>query len=170
MSRKALLLVLLALLPGPAVAEEVLGRLFFTPAQRNTLDAGKQLATPKGKRVVQGPPSVRVDGVVTRSDGESVIWINGKPVNARDASGVRAKASRRDPAEVEVRVPGLGRPADVRVGQTLDTASGTVDRLELYNDPDRPPKPRPLRREPVAEPAPLPPAGEPLPPDNPASR
>jgi len=130
---KRLGLLLLCALHLTAIhAAEPIGRLFFTPAQRATLDAGKELEKPKGAaRVVHGPSSVQVNGVVQRSDGESMVWINGKPVGK--GSSVAASVSNSDPAAVRVRIRGNDQAADLRVGQTLDTASGKIDKIAPAN-------------------------------------
>ena len=63
-----------------------LGRLFYTPAQRAQLEAARVLhprATP-GTRPDQAPGAgstsapLRFDGLVTRSDGRSTRWVDGK--------------------------------------------------------------------------------------------
>ena len=59
---------------APGLAADSLGRLFFTPAQRNVLDAGKSLG--KAAPVVPvapGPRNVFLSGVVTRSDAERTV-------------------------------------------------------------------------------------------------
>jgi hypothetical protein len=68
---------------GSSLAAPVeLERLFYTPAQRAQLEAARthnviQLAQP---RMPGGnaPPPVRYDGVVTRSDGKTTRWVDGK--------------------------------------------------------------------------------------------
>ncbi|HYJ20313.1 MAG TPA: hypothetical protein VEW72_14185, partial [Burkholderiales bacterium] len=72
--------------------------------------------------------------VVQRSDGESMVWINGKPVGK--GSSVAASVSNADPAAVRVRIRGSDQAADLRVGQTLDTASGKIDKVAPANSND----------------------------------
>ena len=75
------LVVLIAALPWwPAHTAEPLGRLFFTPAQRKALDAGKQVRTSQSSAAsaVRVPREITLNGVVTRSDGESTVWVNGR--------------------------------------------------------------------------------------------
>lgn len=118
-------LLLLALLAPSLHAAEPLGRLFFTPAQRNTLDAGKQLDRPKAAGpTVRGPRSLTVNGVVTRSDGESTVWVNGGAagIKRRGAATISAVPSTSAAAKVQVE----GSTAKLRVGQTLDRATGKV--------------------------------------------
>jgi hypothetical protein len=107
--------------PATATAEE-LGRLFFTPQQRQDLD--RRRAT---NRVEEEIPQIKegpltLEGHVQRSSGESVTWVNGVPQYDGRAS--------RDPARVTV-VPNEGEPGvSLKVGQIYERTSGEVrDRL-----------------------------------------
>ena len=125
MKLTATALLMLALLAPSLHAAEPLGRLFFTPAQRNTLDAGKQLDRPKkAGPTVRGPRSVTVNGIVTRSDGESTVWVNGGAagVKRKGTATITAKAYSASTARVQV----TGTNAKLRVGQTLDRTTGKV--------------------------------------------
>src|SRR5258708_20060344 len=88
---------------------EPLGRLFFTPAQRSTLDAGKQLATPR-KAEPSGPRTATLNGVVTRSDGESTVWVNGQEVSRNGTPAVNASTSASNPASARVELRGARNP------------------------------------------------------------
>ena len=108
-----------------ADAAEPLGRLFFTPAQRNTLDAGKELDRPKqAGPAVRGPRSLTVNGVVTRSDGDSTVWVNGSPAKASRANAGTITAQPTGTASAKVRV--MDSDARLRVGQTLDRRTGKI--------------------------------------------
>jgi hypothetical protein len=121
-----IILVIAVTLPWCAtVAAEPLGRLFFTPAQRNTLDAGKQLATSR-KAAPSGPPAATLNGVVTRSDGESTIWVNGHAVSGNGTPAVNASASASDPAAARVELRGARNPVRLKVGQRFDRSTGKV--------------------------------------------
>lgn len=125
MKLPATALLMLALLAPSVHAAEPLGRLFFTPAQRNTLDVGKQLDRPKkAGPTVRGPRSVTVNGIVTRSDGESTVWVNGGAagVKRKGTATITAKAYSASTARVQV----TGTNAKLRVGQTLDRTTGKV--------------------------------------------
>lgn len=125
MKRFSIALVLLTLSSASIYAAEPLGRLFFTPAQRSTLDAGKQLVRPRqAGPAVQGPKSLTVNGIVTRSDGESTVWVNGGAtgVQRRGAAPISAKPS--DATSARVRTDGTN--TRLRVGQTLDRVTGKV--------------------------------------------
>lgn len=129
MKRRLPLLALALIIAVPAGAAEPLGRLFFTPAQRAKLDAGKAITEPKkAGPTVQGPRSVTVNGIVTRSDGESTVWVNGAPAGTRrpNAAPIMAKPA----GEATARVRVMDSDARLRVGQTLDRRSGRV--LEPY--------------------------------------
>jgi hypothetical protein len=119
-----LLFVLLILLAGESSqAAEPLGRLFFTPAQRDRLDAGKRLSDSTGP-VRRGPAAVTLNGVVLRSDGESTIWVNGEAVTGGKSADLIATPTS-DPSSVRVKVPG-SVSKKLRVGQHLDTRTGGV--------------------------------------------
>lgn len=125
MKRIQTIFLLLVLLPPALHAAEPLGRLFFTPAQRNSLDAGKELDMPKkAGPAVRGPRSLTVNGIVTRSDGESTVWVNGRQANiARpSAAPIHAKPSGSTGAKVRV----LDSESKLRVGQTLDRRTGRI--------------------------------------------
>lgn len=144
---KRVVLTVIALLAFHAAdvpAAEPLGRLFFTPAQRNTLDAGKQLDLPKkAGPTVRGPRSVTVNGVVTRSDGESTVWVNGAPAESRRPGAAPISAKPAGPAGARVRV--LDSESKLRVGQTLDRRTGKV--TEAYEHKPAPPEPSAAPRE-----------------------
>ena len=98
--------------PGPQ-----LGRLFFTPQQRQELDRRRQLNIQEVV-VVVNEGTLTVNGQVLRSSGKTTTWVNGAP---------RDDAYRTpDPAAVPLS-PGEGEaPVSLKVGQTLDKAQGTV--------------------------------------------
>ena len=139
--KRILLAFILSCVSGLAVAAEPLGRLFFTPAQRATLDAGKQLDLPKKTQTqqqqptVQGPRSVTVNGMVRRSDGESTVWVNGKPSTETRPGSAPITAKPTGSTGVRVRV--MDSESRLRVGQTLDRRTGKV--TEAYETPRRAP-------------------------------
>ena len=117
-------LVMAATLPWCASnSAEPLGRLFFTPAQRNTLDAGKQLAKPR-QAAPDGPRAAMLNGVVTRSDGESTVWVNGHSVSRTGLPN--ASASHSDPATARLELQGTGGRVKLKVGQRFDRSTGKV--------------------------------------------
>jgi hypothetical protein len=108
--------------PAGAPAEE-LGRLFFTPQQREDLD--RRRATNRAEE--EAPPQIKegpltLNGQVQRSSGRTTTWINGAPQYDNPPS--------RDPARVTV-VPNEGEPGvSLKVGETYERAGGAIrDRL-----------------------------------------
>ncbi|MEX0959678.1 MAG: hypothetical protein WDZ63_10370 [Burkholderiales bacterium] len=149
MSSLAVSLVLVLGVTGQAIAaEEGLGRLFFTPKQRAALDAGAPISRPAPKPAAAAtaprrpapppaPRELRLGGVVTRSDGERTVWIDGKPYHRDQPDDVRIIIDMADPATVRVQPRGTQSPIEVRVGQTLDRRTGTVREPYAPVDGDR---------------------------------
>ncbi|NJD24950.1 MAG: hypothetical protein FIB06_06050 [Betaproteobacteria bacterium] len=74
------LILCLAGLPGiPAHADDTLGRLFFTPAQRAAFDRERLLGIARNPSALEGESSYTFDGQVRRSSGRNTRWINGEP-------------------------------------------------------------------------------------------
>ena len=107
------------MLPLPVLADD-LGRLFFTPRERQALDQRRASnVVERDAPVVES--LVTVNGQVTRSSGKTTTWINGIAHDDTYRS--------RDPARVAV--PRGGARVPVKVGQTLDRSRGVVkDELE----------------------------------------
>jgi hypothetical protein len=64
----------------PSVAQPLTGRLFFSPEQRARLDRARLPgAVVEESGVVELPVST-VTGFVKRSDGETVVWVDGAPI------------------------------------------------------------------------------------------
>jgi hypothetical protein len=124
----------LALLAGaPAeAAEEALGRLFFTPQQRASLDAGRRIAARPKAESTPAPRrtrALRLDGIVTRSDGERTVWINGRAYHNAAPAGLEI-APTSDPARARINTRSDRKPVEMRVGQELDHPAGRVS--EVY--------------------------------------
>jgi hypothetical protein len=112
---------------GSAAAAQPLGRLFFTPEQRDALDARRRAKLPDKPAAVLQPPVTRIDGQVTRSGRNSTVWVNGEPyAEGEDAGGVRVYPGRADPSRVGVTVGETGKRVGLKVGETLDRGSGEV--------------------------------------------
>ena len=102
--------------PSPAAAYENLGRLFFTPQQRQDLNHRRQANVQEAG--VTAENKVTVNGQVSRSSGRTTTWLNGVPQES-----VRQP---RDPARVTL--PGGEGESSVtlKIGQTLDKIRGEV--------------------------------------------
>lgn len=117
---------LLCLVCGAAGAQEM-ERLFFTPEQRQALDARRKA------RVMDKPaaapaaaaPTLRMDGYVKRSRGPSTVWVNGES----QIEGPQPEAPRiGEGAEPRVSVTVGDSPARVQLkpGEVLDRGNGEV--------------------------------------------
>lgn len=125
MMRAALAALLLLLCASPCAAQE-LGRLFFTPEQRDALDARRRARLPDRPNVVVASPTTRIDGYVKRSGGKSTVWVDGEALpEGTQPEGLRLRRGD-DPSRVTVVVGESGRRIDLRVGQSVDRASGEV--------------------------------------------
>ena len=93
----------------PAAQADELGRLFFTPQQRQQLE----LHETSGNGAEGGQRSyIIVNGVVQKQGGNRTVWINGAAQEAE-------RGNDRTPATVPVAVPGKTRPVQLKVGQKL---------------------------------------------------
>ena len=146
MKRVALVLALCLPMPG-ALAQDTLGRLFFTPQQRASLDAAREKAVQPQPRpaesqtpapVAKAPPPkvMTLNGIVRRSDGGTTVWVNDRAMHGSfgDVDVAGGAGSR---AAVTVRLPSRGRHVRLKVGQTVDATTGAVE--EGYRRPPRQP-------------------------------
>jgi hypothetical protein len=130
--RHALSLLILAVSAATASAAEPIGRLFFTPAQRAQLDVARSqksraVAEPEQEAPLM-PEVVSYDGVVRRSDGKSTVWINSRAINDGKAADKLPVSTRvRPDGSVNLIDPQTRRSVDLKVGQSIDIVSGTVE-------------------------------------------
>jgi hypothetical protein len=138
--------------PVPAPAQERLGRLFFTPAQRASLDVARSqrartaLATEKTEQdAAPVPQTITYSGVLRRSDGKTTVWINNQPVNDRESAGAAAIVGRvRPDGSVTLQVPQSGRSVVLKPGQSVELLSGAVE--EGYSRRLEAPRPKPAAK------------------------
>ena len=124
-----------ALTSVPAPAQERLGRLFFTPAQRASLDVARSqrartaLATEKTEQeATPVPQTITYSGVLRRSDGKTTVWINNQPVHDRESAGAATIVGRvRSDGSVTLQVPQSGRSVILKPGQSVELLSGAVE-------------------------------------------
>lgn len=126
---------LLGCLAVPAFADEPpLGRLFLTPQQRGVLDNARRnriraeamAAAADKKPKIPLANGVTINGVVSRSDGESTVWVNGRPSDGQTEDGMRVVISPGTDSSVVVREPEKGRRVRLKVGQHADMVTGRV--------------------------------------------
>ena len=140
----------------PAPAQERVGRLFFTPAQRASLDVARSqraraaLSTEKPEQeAAPVPQTITYSGVLRRSDGKTTVWINNQPVHDRESAGAAAIVGRvRPDGSVTLQVPQSGRSVSLKPGQSVELLSGAVE--EGYSRKLEAPRPEP---KPAAKPA-----------------
>lgn len=155
-----MLAILLTELALPGFAQEpALGRLFLTPEQRAALDNARRnniraeamVATAEKKPKIPPARSVTINGVVSRSDGESTIWVNGRPTEGETQDGMRVVIAPGSQSSVVLREPAKGKQVRLKVGQHADLISGRID--EPYERrrttaPPSSPAPGPTERAP----------------------
>ena len=122
--------------PGPAALPSVsLGRLFNTPGERGAMETQRGgAAAPAGQANNNGaapaapgseavpmalPPPVTLDGVVRPSRGQPTVWLNQQPQQVQRNQLLRNGA-------VGLR-SSVGRPVQLKPGQSFDTSNGTVN-------------------------------------------
>jgi hypothetical protein len=64
---------------SPGTRNYPLGRLFLAPEQRLQLDQPSKLALTGSSEASSAPGNARINGVVQRSAGRTVIWVDGVP-------------------------------------------------------------------------------------------
>jgi hypothetical protein len=126
----------LSVLAVPALAQDAsLGRLFLTPEQRVALDNARRnriRAEALAAAAVQKPKipparSVVINGVVKRSDGESIVWVNGRPTDGETQDGIRVAPLAGSRSSIVVREPEKGREVRLKVGQRADLLTGRIE-------------------------------------------
>lgn len=128
-------LTLTASTPVAAQAQERLGRLFFTPAQRASLDVARSqraraaLSTEKPEQEATPVPQIiTYSGHIRRSDGKTTVWINNQAVHDRESAGAAAIVGRvRPDGSVTLQVPQSGRSVSLKPGQSVELLTGAVE-------------------------------------------
>ncbi|WP_334190550.1 hypothetical protein [Noviherbaspirillum sp.] len=111
---------------------EVLGRLFYSPAERAALDKLRRDGPPAPSEPDRKPAAqpedalLTVNGIVKASSGRSTTWINEVPQDGRTRSqGVLVAGERSGQAAVTLELES-GKRVRVKPGQTVDRATGVV--------------------------------------------
>lgn len=119
------------MLPLVSSAAEPLGRLFFTPQQRSTLDNARgqkiKIEVEVETETPTPPENISVNGVIKRSDGQSTVWVNNRPLNEKRApSGIKIISRSADNTSVTLQLPQSSHNVDLKVGQNLDAVTGQI--------------------------------------------
>jgi hypothetical protein len=93
-----------------------LGKLFFTPQQRQELDRRRELNIQEATVVIES--LYTVNGHISRSSGKTTTWING--------TAQHETYKPLDPTNVALQPVEDEPPIVLKVGQTLDKNSGTI--------------------------------------------
>jgi hypothetical protein len=138
---------------GVAVADDGLGRLFHTPAERALLDATREavdlpaeLSTPSAgpPATASAPPPptapVLVNGIVQRERGPSTAWINGEVGTRGELEAIDGGQLRIGRGAVELSGAQSTR-ARVKPGQVFDPVQGRV--VESFEQSVAPSPPAP---------------------------
>ena len=116
-----LALAFLAAFGGPAAAQEI-GRLFFTPEQRQALDARRKARMPdRPSAPVVASPTTRLNGYVQRGNGKSTVFVNGEAVPEHAPEAPRIGEGR-----ATVNVGESGARAGLKPGESIDRTTGEV--------------------------------------------
>jgi len=116
-----LALACLAAFNPPAAAQEI-GRLFFTPEQRQALDARRKARMPdRPNAPVTTSPTTRLNGYVQRGNGKSTVFVNGEAVPEHAPEAPRIGSDR-----VNINVGEGGARAGLKPGESLDRGTGEV--------------------------------------------
>jgi hypothetical protein len=184
MTRSVALIVCVSLqsLAGWSYAAEPLGRLFFTPAQRAQLDTARSQKSramlPSDTEAAPLPETITYSGMVRRNDGKSTVWLNNRAINDRQPTeGVPAVGRVRPDGRIILEPPQGGPRTELKVGQSLEIVSGTIEEpyARRATAPKPETKPKPGAGQGTEAPAPAkrsderntvtPPAGNAPPPD-----
>lgn len=137
--------------PAPAAQTERLGRLFFTPAQRSSLDVARgqraraALANENPEQDVPAAQTITYGGLIRRDDGQTTVWLNNQAVRDTDPSGAGAVVSRvRPDGRITLQAPQSARSVDLKPGQSVELLTGTIEEgysRRALSEPELKPKP-----------------------------
>ena len=127
---RALVMIALFAIGSTASAADI-GRLFFTPAERAQLDMArthkKAPAVAVSDEVVEkpAPQVVTYGGLVRRSDGKSMLWLNDRLLDEKEAfAGLKGRV--RSDGAVTLQAPQSNEAIEVKVGQSVELRSGKI--------------------------------------------
>lgn len=119
--------------PATRVPAAPLGRLFFSPTERAQLDVARvqkrPSATAAASEAVEAPPAPQVvtyGGLVRRSDGRQMLWLNNRLVDEKEALvGMSIKGKVRPDGSVTLQAQS-GATVDLKVGQSVELYTGKI--------------------------------------------
>ncbi len=121
-------------------AKQPIGRLFFTPTERASLDIIRQNSKAPDKVIkaeetaiesdidveaVAKPAPVTLNGYVSRSDGKNTVWVNNRAAAEKSTVGnINVGKLQTTTHQVQVSLSGSGKAVNLKPGQIYDPASG----------------------------------------------
>ena len=138
-----MLFCLLLMFAQLAQADQLNGRLFSSPAERNNLDQIRKIKKPiapvitttlaESQQIIERvaielPASISMQGYVKRNDGiDSTVWINNLAMqeNSRNKEVV-VGSLRVNSNQVPIKLSGNGRNLNLKAGQVYDPQTGRV--------------------------------------------
>jgi len=141
-----LILILLLALSTITYAEDArLGRLFFTPRDRATMDIVRQNSKAPDKVITSKdieadvvpedtPAAIKkasqpviVNGYISRSDGNNTVWVNNQPMAEKSINqSIKIEKLRADKGQVKIVLTDEKKAASLRPGQVYDPNSNRV--------------------------------------------
>ncbi len=127
-----------------------MGRLFTTPEERAMLESARHLPSAEVEREekqesvipeVDIPQSITINGVVSRSDGNSTLWVNGLNSFEGDLDAQRFEIDphRIRAGEVVIQLPNNLGSVRLKPGETYEPAISTV--IDSYQQAINTPSP-----------------------------
>ena len=128
--KNLVILLALMLISELAISEdeiEELGRLFVDVEQREKLEAVRRGTYEKEVEQESKMSNVRINGVMMRSDGENVVWINGEnTLDGEPVKGVKVNPDATDSETYNVQVQIDGKRVKLKPGQNWSEGTGTI--------------------------------------------
>ena len=128
--KNLVMLLALLLVSEHAISEdeiEELGRLFVDVEQREKLEAMRRGTYEKEVEPESRVSNVRINGVMMRSDGENVVWINGEnTLDGEPVKGVKVNPDTADSETYNVQLQIDGKSIKLKPGQNWSEGTGTI--------------------------------------------
>jgi hypothetical protein len=128
--KNLVILLALMLISEHVISEdeiEELGRLFVDVEQREKLEAVRRGTYEKEVEQESRVSNVRINGVMMRSDGENVVWINGEnTLDGEPVKGVKVNPDAADSETYNVHVQIDCKSIKLKPGQNWSEGTGTI--------------------------------------------
>lgn len=126
----SLIFVTSVLLPNQAMSAdgiEDLGRLFVDAEQREKLEAVRRGTYTSEVEEESRVSNVRMNGIMMRSNGENVVWINGEStLDGEPVKGVKVNPETADRETYNVQVKIDDKRVRLKPGQNWSEGTGTI--------------------------------------------